>query len=64
MCKSYFKSELSDFVVRQNYVLIYELLDEIMDFGVPQITEADVLKQFIVEGGLDNNVLSDLEKLS
>lgn len=35
ICKSYFKAELSDPVLRQNYVLIYELLDETMDFGIP-----------------------------
>lgn len=44
ICKSYFRDELSDAVVRSNYVLIYELLDEIMDYGVPQITETDMLK--------------------
>ena len=51
-------------MIRQNYVLIYELLDEIMDYGVPQITETDVLKQFIVEGGMDVETLSDIDKLS
>ena len=35
-----------------------------MDFGVPQITEPDVLKQFIVEGGIDVETLSDVDKLS
>ena len=35
LCKQYFKTDLSDTVIRQNYVLIYELLDEVMDYGVP-----------------------------
>ena len=63
ICKSYFRDELSDSVVRKNYVLIYELLDEILDFGVPQITETEMLKHYIVEGGLDVSVQSDTEKL-
>ena len=50
-------------MIRQNYVLIYELLDEIMDFGVPQITEPDILKQYVVEGGMSASILSDIEKL-
>ena len=32
--------------------LIYELLDEMMDYGIPQILETEVLKQYIFEGGL------------
>ena len=32
---------------RDNFVLIYELLDEIMDHGYPQNTETRVLKEFI-----------------
>lgn len=45
-------------------MLIYELLDEAMDFGVPQITETEILKQYIVEGGMDLQTLSDIDKLS
>ncbi len=51
-------------MIRKNYVLIYELLDEILDFGVPQITETDMLKQFIKEGGMEIELVSDLDKLS
>ncbi|RYG45639.1 hypothetical protein EON67_10385, partial [archaeon] len=36
--------------IRDNFVLIYELLDEVMDFGYPQITEAGVLKEYITQG--------------
>lgn len=43
--------------------MIYELLDEIMDYGVPQITEPEILKQYVVEGGMDTSILSDLQKL-
>jgi AP-1 complex subunit mu len=43
---SYFK-ELEDESLRDNFVITYELLDEMMDNGYPQITEEKVLKEFI-----------------
>jgi hypothetical protein len=42
----YFK-ELEDESLRDNFVITYELLDEMMDHGYPQITESKVLKEFI-----------------
>lgn len=61
ICSAYFGKELSDPVIRKNYVLIYELLDEICDYGVPQITEIDMLKQYIMEGGMEIEKISDLD---
>ena len=63
ICKAYFAQEINDSVVRKNFVIIYELLDEILDFGVPQITEPEVLKKYILEGGLKLEQLSDFDKL-
>jgi AP-1 complex subunit mu len=37
--------------IRDNFVLIYELLDEFMDFGYPQITETKVLQKYITQEG-------------
>ena len=34
--KSYFGGEFSEQSLKSNFVLIYELLDEILDFGYPQ----------------------------
>lgn len=34
--------ELEEESIRDNFVIIYELLDETMDFGYPQITDSDV----------------------
>lgn len=42
----YFK-ELEEESVRDNFVVIYELLDEMMDNGYPQTTEFQILKEFI-----------------
>lgn len=33
--------------IRDNFVLIYEILDEVMDHGYPQATESKILKDFI-----------------
>ena len=39
---------LEEETVKDNFVLIYELLDEIMDHGYPQNTESKILKDFIM----------------
>lgn len=44
----YFK-ELEEESIRDNFVLIYELLDEIMDFGYPQTTEWKILQEYITQ---------------
>lgn len=35
--------------IRDNFVLIYELLDEVMDFGYPQVSEVKVLQSYITQ---------------
>jgi AP-1 complex subunit mu len=40
----YFK-ELEEESIRDNFVVIYELLDEMMDFGYPQTTETKILQE-------------------
>lgn len=42
--------QLEEESIRDNFVLIYELMDEIMDFGYPQISEVKVLKEYITQG--------------
>lgn len=44
--KEYF-NELEEESIRDNFVVIYELLDEMMDNGYPQTTEHKILKEFI-----------------
>lgn len=44
--KHYFE-ELEEESLRDNFVVVYELLDEIMDFGYPQYAEAKILSEFI-----------------
>jgi len=40
-------NELNEESIRDNFVLTYELFDEMMDFGYPQSTEPKILKEFI-----------------
>lgn len=44
--KSYF-GKVDEESVKNNFVLIYELIDEICDFGYPQNSEIDTLKTYI-----------------
>jgi len=44
--KEYFE-ELEEESLRDNFVIVYELLDEVMDYGYPQFTEGKILSEFI-----------------
>ncbi|XP_069783308.1 AP-1 complex subunit mu-1-like isoform X3 [Narcine bancroftii] len=44
----YFK-ELEEESIRDNFVIIYELLDELMDFGFPQTTDSKILQEYITQ---------------
>ncbi|POW12398.1 hypothetical protein PSHT_08101 [Puccinia striiformis] len=46
IAKSYF-GKVDEEAVKNNFVMIYELLDEILDFGYPQNSEIDTLKMYI-----------------
>jgi AP-2 complex subunit mu-1 len=46
IAKSYF-GKVDEESVKNNFVLIYELIDEISDYGYPQNSEIDTLKSYI-----------------
>ncbi|KAG8541661.1 hypothetical protein GDO81_028512 [Engystomops pustulosus] len=46
----YFK-ELEEESIRDNFVIVYELLDEVMDFGFPQTTDSKILQEYITQQG-------------
>ena len=52
--KEYF-GEITEESIRDNFVIIYELMDEMMDFGYPQTTEHKILKEFIMQTGLKSS---------
>ena len=39
---------LSEEAVRKNFVLLYELLDEVIDYGYPQNSSSQALKEFVL----------------
>lgn len=42
-------TELEEESIRDNFIIIYELLDEMMDFGYPQTTESKILLEYITQ---------------
>lgn len=44
-------NELEEESIRDNFVIIYELLDEFMDFGYPQTTDSKILQEYILQEG-------------
>ena len=38
---------LSEEAIRKNFILLYELLDEMIDYGYPQVTQTENLKAFV-----------------
>ncbi|KAK8803200.1 hypothetical protein WA158_000894 [Blastocystis sp. Blastoise] len=41
--------EFNEENIRDNFVVLYELFDEMMDFGYPQTTDPKVLKEYIMQ---------------
>lgn len=54
--RAYFGGKFSEASIKNNFVLVYELLDEIMDNGWPQITTPEILKEFITVGDVKVNI--------
>ncbi|XP_044269616.1 AP-1 complex subunit mu-1-like [Tribolium madens] len=42
-------NKLEEESIRDNFVILYELLDEIMDFGYPQTTDSKILQTYIFQ---------------
>ena len=63
--KSYFGAFNED-SVKNNFVLIYELLDEILDFGYPQGTDEGTLKMYITTEGVksERNIEEDSARIT
>lgn len=40
-------AECSESIIKENYVVVYELLDEMLDNGFPLATESNILKELI-----------------
>ena len=42
----YFK-ELEEESIKDNFVIVYELFDEVMDFGYPQFSDPKILQEYV-----------------
>jgi len=58
--RAYFGGNFDEENIRNNFVLIYELLDEMMDYGYPQITAVNVLSTFIKS--IDSHPTKEMEE--
>jgi len=61
--QSYFGKVTED-NIKNNFVLIYELLDEILDFGYPQHTDMGVLKTFITQAGIKSQTREETSQIT
>lgn len=61
--QSYF-GKISEENVKNNFVLIYELLDEILDFGYPQNTDTGILKTFITQQGVKSQTKEEQTQIT
>lgn len=58
---------INEETIRKNFVLVYEILDEIIDFGHPQLTNTSHIKPLIaseVIGESKTSSLLDIKKIS
>eukprot|EP00126_Sphaerothecum_destruens_P010444 Sdes_comp20744_c0_seq1m16622 len=60
---SYF-GKFNEEAIKSNFVLIYELLDEILDYGYPQMAESTVLKLYITQEGVKLSEVQEPSKVT
>eukprot|EP00656_Telonema_subtile_P011215 TRINITY_DN15525_c0_g1_i2.p1 TRINITY_DN15525_c0_g1~~TRINITY_DN15525_c0_g1_i2.p1 ORF type:complete len:428 (-),score=109.14 TRINITY_DN15525_c0_g1_i2:262-1545(-) len=53
-----FFGKLDEDSLRNNFVVIYELLDEMMDYGYPQYTDPKMLKMLITQAGVRSEAIA------
>ena len=61
--ESYF-GKMSEESIRNNFVLIYELLDEVLDFGYPQKTDSGILKTYITQQGVKTQSTEEQKQIT
>jgi len=53
-------SECSETIIKDNYVVVYEVLDEMLDNGFPLATEANILKELIKPPNMLRDVVNSV----
>lgn len=61
--QSYF-GKVSEENIKNNFVLIYELLDEILDFGYPQNSDVGILKTYITQQGVKSQSKEETSQIT
>ncbi|RNA09577.1 AP-2 complex subunit mu, partial [Brachionus plicatilis] len=61
--QSYF-GKISEENIKNNFVLIYELLDEILDFGYPQNSDVGILKTYITQQGVKSQSKEETSQIT
>jgi AP-2 complex subunit mu-1 len=61
--QSYF-GKISEENIKNNFVLIYELLDEILDFGYPQNSDVGILKTYITQQGVKSQTKEETAQIT
>ena len=54
---------LSEESIRKNFILLYELLDELLDYGYPQVTQTENLKAFVYNEPIVVSKVADTGKM-
>lgn len=54
---------LSEESIRKNFILLYELLDELLDYGYPQVTQTENLKAFVYNEPIVVSAVVDTGKM-
>ena len=54
---------LSEESIRKNFILLYELLDELLDYGYPQVTQTENLKAFVYNEPIVVSPVADTGKM-
>ena len=54
---------MSEESIRKNFILLYELLDELLDYGYPQVTQTENLKAFVYNEPIVVTAVADTGKM-
>lgn len=54
--------ELTEEAIRKNFIMVYEILEEMVDFGYPQLMNTESIKPFVSSQVVQNKVLPKTKK--
>ncbi|KAH3671970.1 hypothetical protein OGAPHI_000156 [Ogataea philodendri] len=60
----YMRGSITPDSVKDNHILVYELFDETLDFGIPQLTDFNILKEYIKAETEEGEVNSSISRTS